>query len=141
MNRYESSTSTPVAIRSRTFRKVGGLLDVVSHRECDVWINDERRINGSPVNVRVSYWALNHSSLAKDGRAYEWKVLYGDWESPSRARRESTAVDPKLVDYFSSLELDRNAVADWTVRNVRFIVMDWPEMDRDLGDDGPGLGL
>ena len=32
-------------------------------------------------------------------------------------------------------------VADWDVRNIRFIVTDWPERDRRHGDGGQGLGL
>ena len=30
-------------------REVGGLIDIVAHREADIVINDEGRINGSPV--------------------------------------------------------------------------------------------
>lgn len=123
-------------------REVGGLIDFVGHRECDIVINDEGRINGSPVNVRITHFVLNDSTLAKEGRAGEWAVLYGDCVVTGPAKYgDSTAVDPKLVDYFSSLELDRNAVADWDVRTVGFFVTDWIEMDRDTGDDGPGLGL
>jgi hypothetical protein len=35
----------------------------------------------------------------------------------------------------------RKPVADWDVRNIRFIVTDWPERDRRHGDGGYGLGL
>jgi hypothetical protein len=59
-------------------QNVGGLIDVVAHREGDFWINDEGRINGSPVNVRVTNWVLNDSALAKQGRAGEWSVIFGD---------------------------------------------------------------
>ena len=54
--------------------EVGGVFDVVAHRECDLWINDEGRINGSPVNVRVSHWVLNASEKAKEGRVGEWRI-------------------------------------------------------------------
>jgi hypothetical protein len=32
-------------------KEVGGVLDIVGHMECDLVINDEGRINGSPVNA------------------------------------------------------------------------------------------
>jgi hypothetical protein len=34
-------------------KEVGGVFDIVGHRECDLVINDEGRINASPVNVRA----------------------------------------------------------------------------------------
>jgi Domain of unknown function (DUF3846) len=123
-------------------KAVGGLVDCVAHREGDLWINDEGRINGSPVNVRVSHWVLNESAMAQEGRVGEWSVLYGDVVVTGRSDREgeSTAVDPKLVAYFKGLDLSRDAVADWDVRSVGFVVMDWRDMDRERGDD-QGLGL
>jgi hypothetical protein len=52
-------------------------------------------------------------------------MIIGDVAVTGAASRlaEATAVTPALVDYFSSLtlcalRLDRNAVADWDVRNV-----------------------
>lgn len=48
-------------------KEVGGVFDIVGHKECDLVINDEGRINGSPVNVRVSHWVLNDSAMAKEG--------------------------------------------------------------------------
>jgi hypothetical protein len=100
------------------------------------------RINGSPVNVRVSHWTLNESAIAKEGRAGEWSVLYGDCivTGVPDGKGDFTAVDPGLVDYFTSLHLDRNAVRDWDVRSVGFTVTTW-EIDRDRGNDGPGLGF
>jgi hypothetical protein len=59
-------------------REVGGVFDIVGHRECDLVINDFGRINGSPVNVRVTHWVLNSSELAKAGRAYEYSVIFGE---------------------------------------------------------------
>jgi hypothetical protein len=47
-------------------REVGGVFDIVAHRECDLVINDEGRINGSPVNVRISHFVLNDSTMAKE---------------------------------------------------------------------------
>jgi hypothetical protein len=48
-------------------------------------------------------------------------VIYGDvviTEPPHHG--EATEVDPALVDYFSSLELSPNAVADWDTREVNW---------------------
>jgi hypothetical protein len=87
----------------------------------------------------VTNWVLNDSALAKQGRAWEGAVIYGDVviTGPPDREGESTAVDPALVDYFSSLQLAPNAVDDWTTRDIRVIVTDW-----DLDDDGDyGLGL
>jgi hypothetical protein len=119
---------------------VGGLVDVVAHREGDIWINDEGRINDSPVNVRVTHWVLNDSAMAKEGQVGEWSVLYGDIAvtGPPDREGETTPVDPKLVAYFDGLELSRESVADWDTREVGWAVMDWPEMDRGH-DDGLGL--
>lgn len=120
-------------------KEVGGWVDAVAHREGDLWINDEGRINGSPVNVRITYWELNDSALAKEGRAGEWNVVFGDCVVTGCPDREGniTAVDPALVDYFSALELSPMAVDDWTTRDITVIVTEW-----DLGDDkGYGLGL
>jgi hypothetical protein len=124
-------------------REVRGVFDIVGHRECDLVINDEGRINGSPVNVRVTHWVLQDSSLAKEGRAWEGAVIYGDVVITGPPQYgEVTAVDPALVDYFSSLELSPNAVADWAVYNVEWKVMTWdldhPSTDR---DDDYGLGF
>jgi len=123
-------------------REVGGLIDIVAHKEADIVVNDEGRINDSPVNVRITHWVLNDSAMAREGGAGEWSVLYGDVVVTGPADREgdSTAVDPKLVAYFSDLELSPDAVADWDVRNVDVVVSDWPEMRRHGGDD-LGLGL
>jgi hypothetical protein len=119
---------------------VGGLVDVVAHPEGDIWINDEGRINDSPVNVRVTHWVLNDSAMAKEGQVGEWSVLYGDIAvtGPPDREGETTPVDPKLVAYFDGLELSRESVADWDTREVGWAVMDWPEMDRGH-DDGLGL--
>ena len=87
--------------------------------------------------------------MAKEGRAWEGAVIYGDVviTGPPRSG-ESTEIDPALVDYFSSLELSPNAVKDWDVREVGWRVTTWefdrPDADRDLGrkdEDGYGLGL
>src|SRR5687767_10449999 len=100
-------------------REVGGVFDIVGHRECDLVINDTGRIDRSPVNVRISHWVLNDSALAKQGRAWEGAVIYGDVVITGPPQRgESTEVDPTLVDYFSSLQLSPNAVADWDTRDV-----------------------
>jgi Domain of unknown function (DUF3846) len=102
-------------------REVGGVFDIVGHRECDLVINDTGRIDGSPVNVRISHWVLHDSALAKDGRAWEGAVIYGDVviTGPPRGG-EATDVHPALVNYFSSLELSPNAVADWDTRDVNW---------------------
>lgn len=122
-------------------RGVGGVFDIVGHRECDLVINDEGRINGSPVNVRVTHWVLQDSTMAKEGRAWEGAVIYGDVVITGPPQRgDATEVDPALVDYFSSLQLLPNAVADWDVRDVTWRVTTW-DLDRDRGDDGYGLGL
>jgi hypothetical protein len=120
-------------------REVGGVFDVVAHWKCDFWINDEGRINDSPVNVRASHWVLRESAMAKEGRVWEGAVIFGNCVVTGAAEPmgEATAVDPRLVDYFSSLHLDPNAVADWTVRNVEWRVTDW---DQGQGRDDPGLG-
>jgi hypothetical protein len=66
----------PAAIRSRTCRKKWGVVfDIVGHNECDVVINDTGRIDGSPVNVRISHFVLNDSTMAKEGRAWEGAVI------------------------------------------------------------------
>jgi hypothetical protein len=124
-------------------REVDGLIDMVGHRECDLVINDEGRINGSPVNVRVTHWILQDSTMAKEGRAWEGAVIYGDVVITGPPQHgEATEVGPAIVDYFSSLELSPNAVADWDVRNVEWKVTSWdldrPNLDR---DDGYDLGL
>jgi Domain of unknown function (DUF3846) len=122
-------------------KEVGGVFDIVGHRECDLVINDEGRINGSPVNLRVTHWILQDSTMANEGRAWEGAVIYGDVVITGPPYHgESTEVDPALVDYFSSLQLSPNAVADWDVRNVEWRVTTW-DLDRDRGDDGYGLGL
>jgi hypothetical protein len=123
-------------------KAVGGFVEVQANSERDLWIHDEGRINDSPVNVRASHWVLNDSQMAKEGRAGEWSVLYGDVvvTGPPDREGDSTAVDPKLVAYFSDLELSQDAVADWDVRNVQVIVTEWRNMGRDYGDDR-GLGL
>lgn len=125
-------------------KAVGGLVDCVAHREGDLWINDEGRINGSPVNVRITHWVLNESAFAKEGHVGEWSVLYGDVVVTGGPDREgdSTEVDPALVQYFSSLDLSQNAVDDWTTRNVEWTVMEWRDLGSDRGrDDDDGLGL
>jgi hypothetical protein len=124
------------------------LIDIVGHRECDLVINDEGRINDSPVNVRVTHWVLQDSTLAKEGRAYEWSVIYGDVviTGPPQGG-ESNEVSPALVNYFSLLQLSRSAVDDRTTREVGWTVTEWnldrPSAERpDLGrDDGFSLGL
>jgi Domain of unknown function (DUF3846) len=122
-------------------KEVGGVFDIVGHRECDLVINDEGRINGSPVNVRISHFVLNDSTMAKEGRAWEGAVIYGDVVITGPPRHgESTDVPPALVHYFDSLELSPNAMADWDVRDVTWRVTSW-DLDRDRGDDGYGLGL
>jgi Domain of unknown function (DUF3846) len=119
---------------------VGGFVEVQAHTEGDIWLNDEGSINGSPVNVRASHWVLNDSAMSGEGGVGEWSVLYGDVvvTGPPDREGESTAVDPKLVAYFSDLELAPDVVADWDVRNVHVIVTDWPEMDRESGRDRGG---
>jgi hypothetical protein len=122
-------------------REVGGVFDIVAHRECDLVINDEGRINGSPSERQDQPLVLNDSTMAKEGRAWEGAVIYGDVVITGPPQRgESTDVDPALVDYFSSLQLSPNAMADWHVRNVDWRVTSW-DLDRDRGDDGYGLGL
>jgi hypothetical protein len=119
-------------------REVGGVFDIVGHKECDLVINDTGRIDGSPVNVRVTHWLLNESAEAKDGRVGEWSALYGDVViTGPPLGGESTEVDPALVEHFSSLTLSQDAVADWDVRHVQWTVTEWP----DLGSDGSGHGL
>src|SRR6266576_3151170 len=118
------------------------VIDLVAHRECDIWIHGKGRINGSPVNVRASHWVLNASEKAQQGRVGEWSVLYGDVViTGPPLGGEATKVSPALVEHFSSLDLSGNAVDDWTVRNVQWRVTDWPDMDRNRGDDGYGLGF
>jgi hypothetical protein len=128
--------------------ELGGVFDIVGHKECDLVINDEGRIDGSPENVRVTHWILQDSTMAKEGRAWEGAVIYGDVVITGPPEYgEATEVDPAMVDYFSSLELSPNAVADWDVRNVEWKVTSWdldrPNLDRpDLDrDDGYGLGF
>ena len=118
----------------------GGPIDIVGHRECDLVINDEGRINGSPVNLRITHWILNDSMLAKEGRAYEWSVLYGDVvvTGPPDLKGDLTEVDPALVNYFSSLQLSRNAVDDWTTREVGLDGDDW-NLDRPSTDRQPEI--
>jgi hypothetical protein len=112
-------------------KEVGGVFDIVGHRECDLVINDEGRINGSHVNVRISHFVLNDSTMAKEGRAWEGAVIYGDVVITGPPQRgESTEVDPGLVDYFSSPQLSPNAMADWDVRNVEWRVTTWDDRDR-----------
>lgn len=73
--------------------------------------------------------------MAREGRAWEGAVIYGDVVITGPPKRgESTEVDPALVDYFSSLQLSSNAVADWDVRNVDWRVTSW-DLDRDRSDD------
>ena len=123
-------------------REVGGVFDVVAHRECDFWINDEGRINDSPVNVRASHWVLRESAMAKEGRVWEGAILYGDCVvTGPPLGGEATEIDPALVGYFKGLELSKDAVADWDVRNVQWRVTEWPDIDRNRGDDGYGLGF
>ena len=51
--------------------------------------------------------------MAKEGRAWEGAVIYGDVVITGPPQYgEATEVDPAMVDYFSSLELSPNAVAD-----------------------------
>jgi Domain of unknown function (DUF3846) len=121
-------------------REVGGLIDIVEHKECDLVINDEGRINGSPVNVRVTHFVLNDSAIAKEGRAWEGAVIHGNVTVTGGPGREGdqAAVSREMIDYFSSLQLDRNAMRDWDVRNVEWRVTSW-DLDRD--DGGYGLGL
>jgi hypothetical protein len=78
--------------------------------------------------------------MAKQGRAGEYAVLYGDvvLTGPPDREEELTAVDPALVEYFGGLQLAPDAVADWDVRNVGFRVVEWRDLGRDSGDD---LGL
>jgi hypothetical protein len=75
--------------------------------------------------------------MAKEGRAWEGAVIYGDVviTGPPQSG-EATEVDTARVDYFSSLELSPNAVADWDVRNVTWRVTTW-----ELGDDDDGYGI
>jgi hypothetical protein len=86
----------------------------------------------------VTHWALNSSELAQEGRAYEYSVIYGDCviTGPPDRQGESTAIDPALVEHFSSLQLAPNAIDDWTTRNVGFTVAIWefdrPNIDRDF---------
>ena len=85
--------------------------------------------------------------MAKEGRAWEGAVIYGDVVITGPPEYGEAEVDPAMVDYFSSLELSPNAVADWDVRNVEWKVTSWdldrPNLDRpDLDrDDGYGLGF
>jgi Domain of unknown function (DUF3846) len=48
-------------------KEVGGVFDILGHRKCDLVINDEGRINGSPVSVRVTHWVLQDSTIAMEG--------------------------------------------------------------------------
>jgi hypothetical protein len=52
--------------RSLDNLQVSGLIDIVAYRECGIVINDEGRINESPVNVRVSHWVLRDSQIDPD---------------------------------------------------------------------------
>jgi hypothetical protein len=85
---------------------------------------------------------LHDSAMAKEGRAWEGAVIYGDVVITGPPQRgESTEVDPALVHYFSSVQLSPNAVADRYVRNVDWRVTSW-DLDRgDLGRDDGGYGL
>jgi hypothetical protein len=51
-------------------------------------MNDEGRINGSPGNVRVTHFVLHHSTMPKEGRAWEERVAYGDVVITGRPDRE-----------------------------------------------------
>jgi Domain of unknown function (DUF3846) len=46
-------------------KELGGVFDIVGHKECDLVINDEGRIDGSPVNVRVTHWILQNSTMGR----------------------------------------------------------------------------
>ena len=119
-----------------------GFVDVSRHREADIWVHDEGRLIDLPVNVRATHWALNDSALAKEGAVGEWHVLYGDVVVTGLADREGdcTAVDPALVEHFSSLQLASNAVDDWNTRSVGFTITSWRDTERG-GRDDFGLGL
>jgi primosomal replication protein N len=80
-----------------------------SHRHrraqgCDLVINEEGRINGSPVNVRVTHFVLHHSTMPKEGRAWEGAVIYGDVMITGGPEREAdqTGVSREMIAYFSS---------------------------------------
>ena len=107
--------------------ELGGVFDIVGHKECDLVINDEGRINGSPANVRVTHWILQDSTMAKEGRAWEGAVIYGDGVITGPPQyAEATEVDPAMVDYLEGDQLD----------------LDRPNLDRpDLDRDGYGLGF
>jgi hypothetical protein len=90
--------------------------------------------------VRVTHFVLNDSTMAKEGRAWEGAVIYGDVVISGGPDREGdqTAVSREMIDHFGSLQLDQNALWDWDVRNVEWRVTTW-DLDRD--DGGYGLGL
>lgn len=134
INLWENGKDNEVA---RIQEAVEGHFDVQAHPEGDIWINDEGRIIDMPVNVRASSWVLNDSTMAKDGRAGEWSVLYGPavLTGPADRNGDATAVKPEMVELFQGMEVDPDRMRDWDVRNVDIVVMDWPD-DRDIADDG-----
>jgi hypothetical protein len=74
-----------------------------------------------------------------EGRTWEGAVIYGDVVITGGPDREGdqTAVSQEMIDYFSSLQLDRNVMRDWDVRNVEWRVTSW---DLDCDDGGYGIG-
>jgi hypothetical protein len=118
---------------------VAGFVEVQAHTEGDIWLNDEGRINGLPLNVRATHWVLRDSSMAKQALTWEGSTLYGDCVVTGPADREGeiTPVDPELVAYFDGLDRSEVAVADWSERNVEWTVTDWPDHPgRDRGGSG-----
>lgn len=108
---------------------VGGLVDVQEHPNFDAWCNDEGRLNGSDINTRFAHFLLHDSEMARNGGVYESQMLYGDLllTGPCGEYGETTSVRPEIVDYFSALKVERDAVREWDVKSVEWTVTDWPD--------------
>jgi hypothetical protein len=106
---------------------VGGLVEVQAHPEGDLWCNDSGRLDGLPINVRVSRWLIAQSTASQEGRFGEGMIVYGDVvvTGPPDREGDTTPVDPEMVSLFTSLTVSPDALRDWDTRNVDVVVTDW----------------
>jgi hypothetical protein len=119
-------------------REVGGPFDVQAHAEAELWLHDEGRIIGLPINVRVNHWTLNESTRAKEGTIGEPQIIYGDVlvAGPADEQGEITPLDDRLASYFENLQLNKNALSDWDIRNTEWTITvfdAWDPKDFDPG--------
>ncbi len=85
---------------------VGGYIERFQHdADADMWMNEEGRVDGLPLNRRATSYILAGSERAKSGETKdneEWFSVYGNVVLPGLADgdRDITDVPDRLIQHF-----------------------------------------